>query len=93
MVEAGETVETAAARECLEESGLAIVIGPPIEVARAASSRGPIEIHFHRARPIDADVVPAAPFAWLPIEALTRCSFPPANGGVIARLLAEHRST
>ena len=89
-VEAGETIEAAAARECQEESGILVVIGPRIDLARSTSSRGPIEIHFHRAAPLDAGIPPRSPFAWRPIAALSVGSFPPANAGVIASLLAEH---
>ena len=90
-VEAGEAVELAAARECFEESGIAVNIGQRLHVARATSSGGPIEIHFHRAVPVDADVSPQPPFIWLKIEDLTRCRFPPANAEVTRLLLAgEH---
>jgi 8-oxo-dGTP diphosphatase len=90
-VEAGESAELAAARECLEESGVAVIVGPRIDLILAHSSRGPIEIHFHRAAPVDAGVLPRPPFAWLPIGDLARCHFPPANAEVIRLLLAgEH---
>ena len=90
-VEAGEAVELAAARECFEESGIAVNIGQRLHVARTTSSAGPIEIHFHRAAPVDADVSPQPPFIWLKIEDLTRCRFPPANAEVMRLLLAgEH---
>ena len=87
-VEAGEAVELAAARECFEESGIAVNIGQRLHVARAPSSGGPIEIHFHRAAPVDANVSPQPPFIWLKIEDLTRYHFPPANAEVIRLLLA-----
>lgn len=90
-VEAGESAELAAARECLEESGVAVVVGPRIDLILATSSRGPIEIHFHRAAAVDAGVLPRPPFAWMPIDDLARCHFPPANAEVIRLLLAgEH---
>lgn len=88
-VEAGEDVESAAARECLEESGIAVIIGERLEVARSSASGGAIEIHFLRASPVDADVAPQPPFTWLPIGDLARCHFPPANAEVIRRLLAD----
>jgi mutator protein MutT len=90
-VEAGEAVELAAARECFEESGVTVIVGQRLHVARATSSGGPIEIHFHRAAPVDANVAPQPPFIWLKIEDLTRCHFPPANAELVRRLLAgEH---
>ncbi len=90
-VEAGEAVELAAARECFEESGVTVNVGRRLHVAQATSSGGPIEIHFHRAAPVDANVSPQPPFTWLKIGTLTRCHFPPANAEVIRLLLAgEH---
>ena len=90
-VEAGESAELAAARECLEESGVAVIVGPRIELIVANSSRGPIEIHFHRASPVDAGVPLLPPFAWLPIGDLAGCHFPSANASVVRQLLAgEH---
>lgn len=88
-VEAGESLELAAARECLEESGVAVIVGPRIDLILAHSSRGPIEIHFHRAAPVDAGALPRPPFAWLPIGDLARCHFPSANASVVRQLLAS----
>ena len=87
-VEAGESAELAAARECREESGVAVIVGPRIDLILASSSRGPIEIHFHRASPVDAGVPLLPPFAWLPIGDLARCHFPSANASVVRQLLA-----
>lgn len=90
-VKAGEAVELAVARECFEESGVTVNVGRRLHVAQATSSGGPIEIHFHRAAPVDANVSPQPPFTWLKIETLTRCHFPPANVEVVRLLLAgEH---
>ena len=88
-LEAGESPELAAARECLEESGVAVIVGPRIDLTLATSSRGPIEIHFHRASPVDAGVLPRPPFAWLPIGDLARCHFPSANAKVVRQILAS----
>ena len=88
-VEAGESPELAAARECFEESGVAVIVGPRIDLILAHSSRGPIEIHFHRAAPVDAGALPRPPFAWLPIGDLARCHFPSANAKVVRQLLAS----
>ena len=89
-VEPGELIEGAAARECLEESGVLVLVGARLALVSTTSSRGPIEIHFHTARPADPHVIPAAPFAWLPIGDLVRCSFPTANASVVSILLADH---
>lgn len=89
-VEPGESIEDAAARECLEESGVEIVVGARLDLVSAASSAGAIEIHFHAARPADPGVIPTRPFAWIPIADVARCSFPKPNAGIVARLLADH---
>ena len=88
-VEAGESPELAAARECFEESGVAVIVGPRIDLILAHSSRGPIEIHFHRAAPVDAGALPRPPCAWLPIGDLARCHFPSANAKVVRQILAS----
>ena len=88
-VEAGESPELAAARECFEESGVAVIVGPRIDLILTHSSRGPIEIHFHRAAPVDAGALPRPPFAWLPIGDLARCHFPSANAKVVRQILAS----
>ena len=88
-VEAGESPELAAARECFEESGVAVIVGPRIDLILAHSSRGPIEIHFHRAAPVDAGALPRPPFAWLPNGDLARCHFPSANAKVVRQILAS----
>ena len=64
-----------------------MTVGPRIDLILASSSHGPIEIHFHRASPVDAGVLPRSPFAWLPIGDLARCHFPSANASVVRQLL------
>ena len=91
-VEPGEAVECAVARECHEESGIAVIVGPRLDLVRSTSSRGPILIHFHLASPVDAGCPPRAPFAWVPIGELSRCRFPSANAGAVSLLPALERS-
>lgn len=90
LVEAGETAAGAAARECLEEAGIGIVVGDPIGRAAAPSSRGPVEILFFRCRP-RGDAPPCPPFHWLPIGDLDPGRFPAANRDVIAMLVEGDR--
>ncbi|NBT12820.1 MAG: NUDIX domain-containing protein [Planctomycetia bacterium] len=87
-VEPGETTAVAAARECLEEAGVAIrLLDRVVRVAPTAS--GP-EIAFHWAAPLDPADEPRPPFAWVPIADLSRLGFPPANAPVLAILAADH---
>jgi 8-oxo-dGTP diphosphatase len=84
-VENGERPADAAARECREEAGIAVGIGPLLDRVTAASAAGPLEILFFTARPLD-DAPPRAPFAWVPLEDLAARRFPTANDGALARL-------
>ena len=87
-VEAGESPEQAAARECREESGVEVRVNGLLDVVTAPSTLGPVEIHFHAAEPIDPEGAVDPPFAWVPIGQLVASRFPAANAGVIARLMA-----
>ncbi len=84
----GETLADAAARECLEETGVAVTISALLDTGISSSSNGPIELSFFRADPIDPCPEPLAPFEWTPIAGLPGLAFPPANACLIARLHA-----
>jgi len=85
-VEPGESPAAAAARECLEEAGVAVRVGGLLDSAAGVSAGGPLDILFFAATPLDDHAGPLVPFAWVPIEALATLRFPPANAGVLARL-------
>ena len=87
-VEPGETPEQAAARECLEEAGLAVRIDALLDRACGSAAAGPLEILFFAATPLDDRAEPLAPFAWVPLGDLPTLRFPPANAAVLA-LLAQ----
>jgi len=85
-VEAGESPADAAARECAEESGVAVRIDALIDQVSGSAASGPIDILFFAATPLDGGAEPVGPFAWVPLAELASRSFPPANAGVLARL-------
>ena len=89
-VEPGEQPESAAARECLEEVGLAIRVRRRLDAVRAESSSGPIDVLFFVAEPADAAEVPRPPFEWRRVAALETGSFPRANAGVLDWLRRHH---
>lgn len=85
-VEPGESPEEAAARECLEESGVTVTIGPLLHRASAQSASGPLEIMFFAGSPLVDDDEPLVPYAWTPVGELAARRFPRANAAVLALL-------
>ena len=88
-VEPGEHPAAAAARECLEEAGLAIAVGRLLDVAMGRASFGPIEVSFFLAEPLDPrQESPAVvhPFTWRTFADLTSLTFPETNARVVAML-------
>jgi mutator protein MutT len=86
--ESGEDPAAAAARECLEETGIEVAVGAEIARVRAAGRDGAIEITFLEATPVDRGAVPRAPFRWVGRAELAGLRFPAANAAVVARLVA-----
>jgi 8-oxo-dGTP diphosphatase len=87
-VRAGETPALAAARECLEETGLAVRVGDRISQIVHAYEHARVRLHFFACTPLDASRPPAAPFRWTPAGELCQHEFPAANAGIV-RFLAE----
>lgn len=85
-VEPGEAPALAAARECLEEAGIAVRVGKLLDRAAGAARSGPLEVLFFAAEPLDDRATPTPPFAWVPLADLATLRFPAANAGVLARL-------
>ena len=85
-LEAGETVAEAAARECLEETGIAVRVTDRSFGIASAQQSPPLLIIFHWATPIDPATRPTPPFDWIPIGQLAELNFPEANAAVLALL-------
>jgi len=83
----GETPQQAAARECLEETALAVrVVGAYPEVVHQYG-HGPVRLQFFAAEPVDPAAPPRKPYRWVPVGELDRYEFPAANAAVVRRLL------
>ncbi len=88
-VRPGESPEEAAARECLEETGLAARIGDLYLVSEHEYPQAGVRIHFYAAEPIDPNCSPAEPFRWVPLAELEAYPMPPANAAVVRLLLCD----
>jgi 8-oxo-dGTP diphosphatase len=88
-VEAGETPEAAAVRECLEETGLEVqVIGQyPEHLQQYNHDR--VHLHFFRCIPCQANATPLAPYRWVERAELAKYEFPAGNRGLLDALLGR----
>jgi 8-oxo-dGTP diphosphatase len=86
-VQAGETPEAAAVRECREETGLKVVPRGRYPTVQYAYAHATLELHFIACQ-LAEHVAPAPrpPFLWLPRAELATCRFPPANQAVLELL-------
>jgi 8-oxo-dGTP diphosphatase len=91
--EPGETPAQATARECLEETGLRIVVGPLRRTVTYRYPHGLVALSFHECTTEDPDAEPdpATGFRWVPIEHLAGLRFPEANEVILEELSREDR--
>jgi len=86
-VEAGETPEAAAVRECREETGLAIEAVATLQIVKDQAAN--LQLHFIACRLTDEQQSPTDLFRWVTRSELGECQFPPANAGVVEQLLVQ----
>jgi 8-oxo-dGTP diphosphatase len=93
-VNADETPEVAAVRECREETGLIVEVIDKYYSTIHRYEHGLLEIHFFRCRPVDAGSIslpPDSPFRWITIEELATLEFPAANRPMTEQLVRTAR--
>jgi 8-oxo-dGTP diphosphatase len=88
-VREGENPSAAAGRECREETGLEVRVGPLYEEVVYPYQHGTLRLSFFAATPVDPAQAPREPFCWVATADLGRYEFPPANAGTLAKLLQE----
>lgn len=91
--EPGETPAQTTARECLEEIGLPIIVGPLRRTVTYRYPHGLVELFFHDCRTEDpaAEPAPETGFCWVPVEQLAALRFPEANEVILDELSREGR--
>ncbi len=91
--EPGETPAEATARECLEEIGLRVVVGPLRRTVTYRYPHGLVELSFHDCTTEDPDAEPDpdSGFRWVPVDQLATLRFPEANEVILEELAAEWR--
>ena len=89
--EPGESPHDAVLRECLEETGLPMVVGRLRRVIRHEYPHGYVELHYFDMTTADPSADPAADtgFIWVTAPQLIGRKFPEANDAIVAELTAE----
>jgi mutator protein MutT len=86
--EPGEDPACATARECLEEAGVAVVVGRLRRVIAYRYPHGFVELHFYDCTTENPAARPAAGsgFQWVSAGELASLRFPEANEAILAEL-------
>ena len=92
--EPGETPAETTARECLEETGLVVVVKRLRRVIEHRYPHGHVRLHFFDCEPADALAEPAAGSGcrWVSVTLLLGLRFPEANEPILGELCLESRS-
>jgi mutator protein MutT len=85
-IEAGETREDAAVRECREETGLSIRVTGAFPTIDYDYAHARLRLHFIACALSEANAPLPARFRWVERAALRDYEFPPANASVLALL-------
>lgn len=90
-VKPGETHEAAAIRECLEETGLRVLVAGEFPSKLFRYDHATVQLRFFRCHVDEADAgqTPLGTFRWFDRGELTNLQFPEANSELIERLQAS----
>jgi 8-oxo-dGTP diphosphatase len=82
-VEANETPEKAAVRECFEETGLTVAVINRVDERLHEYAHGHMHLHFFACALNTEDKTPSKPFRWVSRSELETLNFPEANREVV----------
>ena len=87
-IEPGETVQQAAVRECLEETGIQVVVVGSYSQTIHRYEHASVELNF-MACSVEHTADPQYGFVWMNREALKECRFPEGNNQLLRQLEAK----
>lgn len=90
-VEAGESPEEAAVRECREETGVEVEVVGEYPSHTQHYEHGVVHLRFFTCRPRDPAQAPREPFQWAPRTTLAAFEFPVGNRRLLDLLLSDHQ--
>jgi 8-oxo-dGTP diphosphatase len=84
----GESPAPATARECQEETGMTVVVGPLRRITIYRYPHGLVELHFYdcTTEEVAAEPLAGSGFEWVPASALASLRFPEANEAILREL-------
>ncbi len=86
-VHPSESPAAAAARECLEETGLEVRATQLLHQHVHEYSYGSVDLRFYLCKPVGPPARPAAPFRWVDRDQLASLEFPAGNQPVLRLLV------
>jgi 8-oxo-dGTP diphosphatase len=88
-VEPGETPEAAAVRECLEETGLNVIVTGAYPDCVQEYDHDRVRLHFYACQLADDSRNPNWSYRWVPRTELAKLDFPAGNRGLLEPLLSK----